>query len=72
MTFNLTFKDGEMAVGESYGFQCLLRIHKRTWSVWQKLQLRDKSLKEQPRKIQKGKVKKAPTLKLKNIKRRSV
>ena len=58
MTFNLTFKDGEMAVGESYGFQCLLRIHKRTWSVWQKLQLRDKSLKEQPKKIQKERLKK--------------
>ena len=58
MTFNLTFKDGEMAVGESYGFQCLLRIHKRTWSVWQKLQLRDKSLKEQPNKIQKERLKK--------------
>ena len=58
MTFNFTFKDGEMAVGESYGFQCLLHIHKRTWSVWQKLQLRDKSLKEQPKKIQKERLKK--------------
>ena len=50
MTFNLTFKDGEMAGGKSYRFQFPLCIHKGR-SVWQKLQLGDKSPKEQRKKI---------------------
>ena len=49
MTFNLTFKDGEMAGGKSYRFQFPLCIHKGR-SVWQKLQLGDKSPKEQRKK----------------------
>ena len=49
MTFNLTFKDGEMAGGKSYRFQFPLCIHKGR-SVWQKLQLGDKSSEKQQKK----------------------
>ena len=49
MTSNLTFKDGEMAGGKSYRFQFPLCIHKGR-SVWQKLQLRDKSSEKQQKK----------------------
>ena len=49
MTFNLTFKDGEMAGGKSYRLQFPLCIHKGR-SVWQKLQLGDKSLEKQQKK----------------------
>ena len=49
MTFNLTFKDGEMAGGKSYRFQFPLCIHKGR-SVWQKLHLGDKSSEKQQKK----------------------